>query len=78
MATVQEKAPNPEPARVSYSDEKLDEKRSQDGVETVESIKGDVYEDIRDIDLDENGRERPIGILFQSWDRLWRLTLSRN
>ncbi|KAH6893967.1 peptide transporter MTD1 [Coprinopsis sp. MPI-PUGE-AT-0042] len=60
MATVQEKVPDPELKPVSYSDEKLDEKRSQDGVETAESLKGDVYEDIRDIDLDENGRERPI------------------
>ena len=71
MATVQEKAPEPELAKVSYSDEKLDEKRSQDGVETAESIKGDVYEDVRAIDLDDNGRERPIGECFR-----WILVLS--
>jgi hypothetical protein len=71
MATIQEKVPDPEPTRVdpevtraSYSDEKLDEKRSHDGIETAESVKGDVYEDIREIDLDENGRERPIGMLL--------------
>ncbi|KAG5353605.1 hypothetical protein C0989_004713 [Termitomyces sp. Mn162] len=41
----------------SYNDEK------RDSVEIAESIKGDVYDDLRVIDLGEDGKERPIGIL---------------
>ncbi|KAG5728413.1 Oligopeptide transporter 3 [Termitomyces sp. T112] len=38
----------------SYNDEK------RDSVEIAESIKGDVYDDLRVIDLGEDGKERPI------------------
>ncbi|KAJ2918838.1 hypothetical protein MD484_g1624, partial [Candolleomyces efflorescens] len=67
MASVEEQKPSvPEAQRdskVSYSDEKLDEKKEIDEkneVEIAESVKGGVYEDVRDIDLDEFGKERPI------------------
>ncbi|KAJ2929286.1 hypothetical protein H1R20_g7797, partial [Candolleomyces eurysporus] len=61
MASVEEQKPSPAEARrdskVSYSDEKLDEKKE---VEIAESVRGGVYEDVREIDLDETGKERPI------------------
>jgi hypothetical protein len=41
-----------------FGDEKSNEKGS---IEVAESIKGDVYEEIRDIDMGEDGKERPIG-----------------
>ncbi|KAG6885082.1 hypothetical protein C0993_006043, partial [Termitomyces sp. T159_Od127] len=47
----------PEQTR-SFIDEKHDEKR--ESIEIAESLKGDVYDDLRVIDMDENGKERPI------------------
>ncbi|TFK24179.1 peptide transporter MTD1 [Coprinopsis marcescibilis] len=58
MATVQDSTAVE--TKPSYSDEKLDEKKSDKSVDVADSFKGDVYEDVRDIDLDETGRERPI------------------
>ncbi len=42
----------------SSTDEKINEKG--DDVSVVQSVYGDVFDD-RAIDLDENGKERPIG-----------------
>lgn len=44
----------------SYSDEKLGDTKV-DNAESILDDVGDVYEDPRQIDLDENGKERPIG-----------------
>ncbi|KAG6915154.1 hypothetical protein DXG01_012971 [Tephrocybe rancida] len=41
----------------SFSDEKHDEKRS---IDIAESINGDVYDELRVIDMGEDGKERPI------------------
>ncbi|KAG2006353.1 peptide transporter MTD1 [Coprinopsis cinerea AmutBmut pab1-1] len=60
MASTADKGGILEHRKASSSDEKFDEKKSIDGVETAESYQGDVYEDVRQIDLDETGRERPI------------------
>lgn len=51
----------------TYSDEKVnvDEK-----AESVNSVPGEVYADIRDIDLDEDGKERPIGTFHGHYMRL--------
>lgn len=61
MASTEEQNPRPINEKVetkaSYSDEKLDDGK----VDVAESIKGDVYDDGREIDLDETGKERPIG-----------------
>ncbi|PPQ75716.1 hypothetical protein CVT24_002577 [Panaeolus cyanescens] len=43
--------------RSSYSNEKLEKKDSKD---VAESVVGEVYDDPRVMDLDENGNERPI------------------
>ncbi|KIM37745.1 hypothetical protein M413DRAFT_254678 [Hebeloma cylindrosporum] len=43
----------------SHSDEKFDEKVN-DNVEVAQDFQGEVYDDIRAIDLDESGKERPI------------------
>ncbi|KAF9462816.1 peptide transporter MTD1 [Collybia nuda] len=43
----------------SFADEKYDEK-GDNSVEIAESLKGEVYDDIRDIDMGEDGKERPI------------------
>ena len=63
MASTEEQNPRPIDEKVetkaSYSDEKLDDGK----VDVAESIKGDVYDDGREIDLDETGKERPIGKL---------------
>ncbi|TEB20473.1 peptide transporter MTD1, partial [Coprinellus micaceus] len=60
MASTEEQNPRPIDEKVetkaSYSDEKLDDGK----VDVAESIKGDVYDDGREIDLDETGKERPI------------------
>ncbi|KAF9039845.1 peptide transporter MTD1 [Panaeolus papilionaceus] len=59
---MSEKAGNPTEVqsdaerRSSYSNEKLE----KDSREVAESIQGEVYDDVRIIDLDENGKERPI------------------
>lgn len=54
------------PPFVPTHDEKLEkgsaEKSSNDSVEIATSIQGDVYDDIRAIDLGEDGKERPIGM----------------
>ncbi|KAF8055167.1 peptide transporter MTD1 [Lyophyllum atratum] len=46
--------------KASYSEEKLDEKAERSSIDVAESIKGDVYDDIRSIDMGEDGKERPI------------------
>lgn len=55
----------------SFNDEKHD--RKSDSIEIAESLKGDVYDDLRIIDMDENGKERPIGMFSELFLRL-RLT----
>lgn len=47
----------------SFNDEKLDEKNEKgdnSSIEIAQSIKGEVYDDVRAIDVDEDGKERPI------------------
>lgn len=44
----------------SFSDENFDEKRGAG--EDTPSVDGDVYNDTRAIDLDKDGKERPIGM----------------
>jgi hypothetical protein len=55
-----EALPSPEARKRkdAFSDETYNEKGS---IEVAESIKGDVYDDIREIDMGEDGKERPIG-----------------
>jgi hypothetical protein len=52
----------PEPG-ISFNDEKMvKEKETNESVELVTTEpQGDVYDDSRAIDLDANGKERPIG-----------------
>jgi len=47
----------------SYGDEKFNEKgdHSSADIADSESFKGNVYDDIRVIDMGEDGKERPIG-----------------
>ena len=52
--------PSDSEPKPSYSDEKLDEKVN-DKVDVAQDFQGEVYDDIRAIDLDETGKERPIG-----------------
>lgn len=42
------------------SDEKHNEK--QDGVDIVTDAPGEVFDDLRNIDMGEDGKERPIGM----------------
>jgi hypothetical protein len=56
---VESAHPPPKFTESLHSDEKFDEKH--DAVEVAEPILGDVYDDIRAIDLGEDGKERPIG-----------------
>ncbi len=54
-----------ERSRSFHSDEKgspIDEKRDSADVVTDVSFQGDVYDDLRVIDMGEDGKERPIGI----------------
>ncbi|KAF5378543.1 hypothetical protein D9615_007071 [Tricholomella constricta] len=44
----------------SYGDEKFDEKGDRSSVDVAESLKGDVYDDLRVIDMGDDGKERPI------------------
>ncbi|KAJ7484920.1 peptide transporter MTD1 [Mycena galericulata] len=44
----------------SVSDEKYDEKNEKSSIQIAEPVTGEVYDDLREIDLDENGKERPI------------------
>lgn len=45
----------------SLSDEKHDEKNEKSSVDIAEPEVAEVYDDVRAIDLDDNGNERPIG-----------------
>lgn len=58
MATVQGNRPHSD-SKLDYVDEKAEDIK----IERTESITGNVYEDIRDIDLlvVNTGKERPIG-----------------
>ncbi|KAH9476518.1 Oligopeptide transporter 2 [Psilocybe cubensis] len=48
-------------SRSSYSNEKFDEKDEKRSVQEVtKDFEGEVYDDLRAVDLDENGKERPI------------------
>ena len=49
-----------EHSKSSSIDEKLNEK--SDSASVVQSVHGDVYDDVRDIDIGEDGKERPIGM----------------
>jgi hypothetical protein len=44
----------------SLGDEKYDEKHDKSSIQIVEAV-AEVYDDVRAIDLDDNGKERPIG-----------------
>lgn len=46
-----------------FNDEKVKEKEPEpkESIEVTSELPGDVYEDSRAIDLDANGKERPIG-----------------
>jgi hypothetical protein len=53
----------------SLSDEKYDEKNEKNersSVDVAEPVIAEVYDDVRAIDLDDNGKERPIGDSFSS------------
>jgi hypothetical protein len=52
------------PPTFSESDEKFKFNEKHSVVEVAEPIHGDVFEDVRDIDLGEDGKERPIGISY--------------
>ncbi|KAJ7270568.1 peptide transporter MTD1 [Mycena rebaudengoi] len=43
-----------------FRDEKDDEKGEKSSIQVAEPITAEVYDDLREIDLDDNGRERPI------------------
>lgn len=65
MATVNSLPAHPINERTdSFGDEKgiTQEKGSDGSVEIAGSIQGDVYDDIRAIDMGEDGKERPIGM----------------
>ncbi|RDB18213.1 Oligopeptide transporter 9 [Hypsizygus marmoreus] len=57
MAAIESLPALPE-RKNSYPDEKFDEKNGS--VDETESIRGDVYDDLRIIDMGEDGKERPI------------------
>ncbi|KAG6898080.1 hypothetical protein C0992_006000 [Termitomyces sp. T32_za158] len=60
MATTTEALPTPS-AQYSNTEQKRSfDKEKRESVEIADSIKGDVYDDLRVIDMDENGKERPI------------------
>jgi len=52
--------PSDSERKPSYSDEKLDEKVNE-RVDVAQDFQGEIYDNIRAIDLDETGKERPIG-----------------
>jgi hypothetical protein len=45
----------------SFGDEKYDEKDEKSSIQVAEPVTAEVYDDVREIDLDDNGKERPIG-----------------
>lgn len=48
----------------SFGDEKYEEKNEKSSIQIAEPVQAaEVYDDLREIDLDDNGKERPIGIL---------------
>ena len=49
----------------SYSDEKAGDKENG-SIEIASDLQGDVYDDIRAIDMGEDGKERPIGMIFSA------------
>lgn len=49
------------PSTPSLGDEKYDEKNEKSSIQIAEPVVGEVYDDVRTIDLDEDGKERPIG-----------------
>ena len=51
----------------TYSDEKVN---VNEKTESVNSAPGEVYADVRDIDLDEDGKERPIGMSHSHYIRV--------
>lgn len=61
MAAVESLPARAAPERVESIDEKFDEKAEQSSVFVADPVKGDVYDDLRDIDMGEDGKERPIG-----------------
>ncbi|KAF7339054.1 Oligopeptide transporter 3 [Mycena venus] len=48
------------PSAPSLGDEKYDEKNEKSSIQIAEPVMGEVYDDVRAIDLDDNGKERPI------------------
>lgn len=49
--------------KASYNDEKLEVVRDTDSTSFI----GDVYEDVRPIDMGDDGKERPIGMFGTSF-----------
>ncbi|KAJ7760820.1 peptide transporter MTD1 [Mycena maculata] len=49
-----------DPVSESLSDEKHNEKGESPSVQIAEPTSAEVYDDVREIDLDDNGKERPI------------------
>ncbi|KAJ7692434.1 peptide transporter MTD1 [Mycena rosella] len=44
----------------SFGDDKYDEKNEKSSVQIAEPVTAEVYDDLREIDLDDEGKERPI------------------
>jgi hypothetical protein len=44
-----------------FRNEKDDDKGEKSSIQVAEPVTAEVYDDLREIDLDDNGRERPIG-----------------
>ena len=62
LANVEKRPPPPVNRVESYDDEKVSIKADQDKANVaVGFFPGDVFEEVRDIDIGEDGKERPIG-----------------
>ena len=62
---VESAPPLPKQGDPFHSNEKVEEKHGV--VEASEPFQGDVYDDIRAIDIGEDGKERPIGMSYLSF-----------
>ncbi|KAJ7132712.1 peptide transporter MTD1 [Mycena filopes] len=61
MAIVDPTPTGPDVGRnYSLNDEKSDEKNEKSSIQIAEPVVAEVYDDLRAIDLDDNGKERPI------------------
>lgn len=46
----------------SFSSDEKQHEKEHDNIEVISDVHGEVYDDIRDIDLGEDGKEKPIGM----------------